>query len=39
MIDGFYGTSTHVGHFMPKTLIWLYIKVQDLCYNQYRATV
>ena len=23
MIDGFYGTSTHLGHFMPKTFIWL----------------
>ena len=33
LIDGFYGTLTHEGHFMPKTLIWLYIKVQDLCYN------
>ena len=21
LIDGFYGTSTHVGHFMPKTVI------------------
>ena len=38
LIDGFYGTSTHEGHFMPKMLIWLYIKIQDLCYNQYRKT-